>query len=266
MVKIKVYILALLISIAATAQDKANYRKLKAIALWPDKPIKQTLITDKLSGIKNPFILAYLPEKNIANGTSLLICPSGGYSHLAWTKNVERLAPLFTSKGIAVIGLAYRTIGNRIRIPDHPLKDLNQAIKLIKKNADKWLLDKEKIVGLGFSAGANLLLEHACRVEGEKIKYLNMLCLWPRIHKAKDYKLKKKGLDVIMFSSKEDRAAPTAFSVDIAKSLNQSSSEAKLITFPKGNHLAFDFEENGPKLDWTKDFLKWLKDKKLLKE
>jgi predicted esterase len=245
-------------------------QRLDAIALSPHQKVDQNQINSIIkeagafSKVTVPAIIAYLPPKEIATGTSLLVCPGGGYHGLAWRHHVENLAPLFTSKGIAVIGLRYRTVHSGNTIPDDPLKDFNQAIKLIRSNAPKWNLDTNKIVGLGFSAGANLLLQYACQKEGEKIKCLNFLCLWPYFKTADSYKIQKEDLDVILFTSGEDKIAPPQFSVDIAEVFKKSSNQAQVIQYPKGSHMAFNIYYNGAPVDWTKDFYKWLKEKGLL--
>lgn len=214
--------------------------------------------------VTTPTLIAYLPTQEIATGTSLLICPGGGYSCLDWLHHVEHLAPFFTSKGVAVIGLKYRTNHADNKIPRDAVADFNQAIRLIRKNADAWNLDSDKIVGLGFSAGSNLLLQYACTPGGEEIKYLNFLCLWPFFREADTYSIEKKGLDIILFTTEEDKIAPSSFTVDMAEIFKASGNQAQLITYPKGDHLAFNFAHNGSTADWTNDFFKWLEARGLL--
>jgi len=50
----------------------------------------------------------------------------------------------------------------------------------------------------------------------------------------------------------------------MVKIFNNSSGKAKLIKYPQGTHMAFNFEINGPRVDWTKDFFDWLKVRGLL--
>lgn len=264
------FLVTLLFLINLTAQEsQEKYQRLDAIALWPNQELDQGKIKATIKNVglfqnvTSPAIITYLPPKHLATGTSVLICPGGGYGALAWAHHVERLAPLFTSKGIALIGLKYRTNHPQNKIPDDALKDFNQAIRLIRKNSKEWNLHSEKIIGLGFSAGANLLLQYACSPGGEKIKYLNFLCLWPFFQKAEAYSIQKKDLDVIMFTTAQDKVAPSSFSVDIAGVFRKSGSKVKLIQHNKGTHMAFNFEANGPRVDWTADFFKWMKIKGL---
>lgn len=269
----KIYALCFL-SIIITCNGQAqelnkSYKRLPATALWPGQKIDQKEIEESIKkagifkDVTQAVIIPFLPTKETANGTSILVCPGGGYSALAWLHHVENLAPFFTSKGITVIGLSYRTAHKQNKIPEDPLKDFKQAISLIRKNAAEWNLDSDKIVGLGFSAGANLLLQYACSPEGEKIKYLNFLCLWPFFKKADDYTIQRKNLEIILFTAEEDKVAPAAFSMDMAQNFEKAGNKTTLIKYKEGSHMAFNFAQDGPQIDWTKDFIKWLEEKKL---
>jgi len=163
-----------------------------------------------------------------------------------------------------LIGIKYRTNHPKNKIPEDPLKDFNQAIRLIRKNTKVWNLDADKIVGLGFSAGANLLLQYTCSPGGEKIKYLNFLCLWPFFRNATAYSIKKEDLDIMLFTAANDKVAPSSFSVDIAEMFEKSGSKVKLIQHEQGTHMAYNFEANGSRVNWAEDFLTWLKSRGLL--
>ena len=58
---------------------------------------------------------------------AIIICPGGGYAHLAYGNNRECA-----------------------------LMDIQRAIRLVRKNAKKWNVDPEKIGVMGFSAGGHL--------------------------------------------------------------------------------------------------------------
>jgi len=45
--------------------------------------------------------------------------------------------------------------------------------------------------------------------------------------------------------------APAAFSQGIADALRLAGRDAEVAIFPKGDHLAFNFWENGLEADWT---------------
>ncbi|WP_018969813.1 alpha/beta hydrolase [Rubritalea marina] len=263
-------ILAALLSSLSTQSAEPTHTRLDAIAIWDDRPIDPAKIAETIKNVgvfqhvTNPAIIAYLPPKEKANGTSLLICPGGGYSGLAWLHHVERLAPFFAERGIAVIGLKYRTNYAENKIPEDPVADFNQAIKVVRQHAKEWNLDPKKIVGTGFSAGANLLLQYACTPGGETIDHLNFLCLWPYFREPATYKIQKKDLNTILFTTGEDKIAPAAFSIAMTDILKLSDCDATLKMYEKGTHMAFNWEVNGSRVDWAQDFLKWLESEGLI--
>jgi hypothetical protein len=58
--------------------------------------------------------------------------------------------------------------------------------------------------------------------------------------------------------------APPAFSEGIGAAIRAAGGQAEVTIFPKGDHLAFNFREDGPAVDWTGSFLSWLRICKLM--
>ena len=108
--------------------------------------------------VSAPTLTAFLPKKEKSTGTAVVICPGGSYRWLAFSKEGVKIAEWFNKMGVAAFVLKYRlpnaaimknkTIG--------PLQDAQKAIRLIRRNADKWNLNPEKIGIIGFSAGGHL--------------------------------------------------------------------------------------------------------------
>jgi acetyl esterase/lipase len=103
-------------------------------------------------------LTAYLPAKEKATGTAVLVIPGGGYGGLATSTEGTPIAKAFAEKGIAAFVLKYH-------LPDKdstanksngPLMDAQQAIKMIKEGAKKWGFDPNSVGVIGFSAGGHL--------------------------------------------------------------------------------------------------------------
>jgi len=111
-----------------------------------------------LSKVTVPTIKVYLPEKNKATGTAVVICPGGGYVHLAMTHEGDQVAEEYRKIGVAAIVLKYRLPSNE-SMKDRsigPLQDAQQAIKMVREHAPEWNIDPAKVGILGFSAGGHL--------------------------------------------------------------------------------------------------------------
>ena len=94
----------------------------------------------------------FLPSEK-PSGRAIIICPGGGSDHLAFEKEGTNWASFFNEQGIVLFVLKYRMPkGN----PLVPISDLEEAIKLVRKNAEKYKIDPNNIGIMGFSAGGHL--------------------------------------------------------------------------------------------------------------
>lgn len=112
----------------------------------------------RISQVQNPELAVYLPAKSVANGTSVVICPGGGYTLLAWDWEGSWMAKWFNEMGVAAFVL-------KSRLPRWEseeckdkvaLMDAQRAMRLVRSKATEWRLDPERIGIMGFSAGGHL--------------------------------------------------------------------------------------------------------------
>lgn len=99
------------------------------------------------------WVKVYLPEANRATGRAIVICPGGGYSHLAMQHEGTDWAPFFNNMGIAAIVLHYRMPNGEKQVP---MEDAMQAIRLVRANAKNWHINANDIGIMGSSAGGHL--------------------------------------------------------------------------------------------------------------
>ena len=111
----------------------------------------------RVAKVSIPSITMYRPSQQ--NGMSVIICPGGGYSILAWNKEGTKVAEEFNKWGITAFILRYRLPDDTTMIDKSvaPLQDAQQAIRLVRSNAAEWGVDKNKIGIMGFSAGGHLV-------------------------------------------------------------------------------------------------------------
>jgi len=111
---------------------------------------------DRVGKVSNPTLTVFVPEK--PNGTSVIICPGGGYQYLAINKEGYKTAEWFNSIDITAFVLKYRLPSDEIMENKSigPLQDAQESVRYIRRNAEKWQLDANKIGIIGFSAGGHL--------------------------------------------------------------------------------------------------------------
>lgn len=100
-----------------------------------------------------PTLTPYLPPKEKRTGAAIIVCPGGGYTHLADHEGGP-VAEWLNSLGVTAFVLKYR-LGPRYHHPA-PMQDAARAIRTVRARAGEWGLDPERIGILGFSAGGHV--------------------------------------------------------------------------------------------------------------
>ena len=85
---------------------------------------------------------------------AVIICPGGGYQFVSQREAEAVALPYFTA-GYNVFVLTY-SVGREGAKDLKPLCQLASALAEVRRNADEWLVDKNKIAVCGFSAGGHL--------------------------------------------------------------------------------------------------------------
>jgi acetyl esterase/lipase len=111
-----------------------------------------------VSNVTDPTLTAFLPAKDKANGTAIIICPGGGYAFLAINLEGYDEAKVFQQWGIAAFVLKYRLPDDKIMVDKSiaPLQDAQRGIQLVRMHAKEWNINPDRIGIMGFSAGGHV--------------------------------------------------------------------------------------------------------------
>lgn len=110
-------------------------------------------------GVQNCSVSAYLQpetgmeEKALRLRPAVIICPGGGYDHLS-VREGEPVVKEYLAAGYQLFLLHYSVeegAGNM-----QPLMQLAATVAHIRRNADEWKVDGQKVAVCGFSAGGHL--------------------------------------------------------------------------------------------------------------
>ena len=101
-----------------------------------------------------PSITIYLPPADQASGAAVVVCPGGGYEHLAMDHEGRQIAEWLNARGIAAFVLKYR-LGPRYH---HPIElgDAKRALRTVRAQAAEFRVAPDRIGVWGFSAGGHL--------------------------------------------------------------------------------------------------------------
>lgn len=138
----------LMMTITASAQER--------IDLYPGQPELQIAGGRKVADV--PHIEYYKAPVDKKNGAGILICPGGGYTHLAIGHEGKDIAEFFNAQGYDAIVLHYRLNDGEQKGSRYPAQynDVTNAMRLVKSKAASWQINPEKIGVIGFSAGGHL--------------------------------------------------------------------------------------------------------------
>ncbi|MGD9645421.1 MAG: alpha/beta hydrolase [Pirellulales bacterium] len=102
-----------------------------------------------------PTLSIYTPPDDKRQRAAVVICPGGGYQHLAVGHEGTEIAEWLNSLGVTAGILRYR-LAPRYKHPAM-LQDAQRAVRIVRASAAKREIDADKIGVIGFSAGGHLV-------------------------------------------------------------------------------------------------------------
>ncbi len=264
--------------------------------LWPDGA------PDALGkeAVDIPTLTVFLPSPEKATGAAMVICPGGGYGHLADHEG-SHYARWLNNQGIAGFVLKYRLGSNRYRHPAM-LHDAARAVRIVRARAEEWKLDSNKIGIIGSSAGGHLastLLTHwdagdtnsAAVIERQSSRPDAVILCYPVItltdpftHKGSranllgtnpppdlvkelsaELQVNKSSPPCFIWSTEEDKTVPVENSLQLATALRRAGVRFDLHIYERGGHgIGLGNKDfNTEKFHaWTKDCEFWLRERK----
>ena len=108
--------------------------------------------------VSRPTLTVYSPAAGTANGTAVVVCPGGGYVHLAMTHEGTDVCKWLNSLGVTAFLLKYRLPSDETMVDKTigPLQDAQRAIQVVREHAKDWGVNPGAVGIMGFSAGGHL--------------------------------------------------------------------------------------------------------------
>ncbi len=277
----------------------------KEIPLWKNIPgeiqnstYKEEILYDSEHTIKGvnkviqPTLTPFLVDSNKSNGAAVIICPGGGYAHLAINKEGFKVAKWFNSIGISAFVLKYRLPNDAIMKDKSigPLQDAQEAIRTVRRNAKEWHLDPTKIGIMGFSAGGHLAatlsthfnekvyeaeeisarpdfsiliypvisMEDRITHNGSRTNLLGVNASPISIEKYSNEKqITSETPKTFLVHASDDKTVPVANSINYYLNLREKNVSAEMHLYEDGGH-GFGLGTGGSHTDWPKACEKWL--------
>lgn len=249
---------------------------------------KNMFNTRVVYNVTTPTITAFLPERNIATGTAVIIAPGGGFQLLSIDSEGIEVAKYLNSKGVAAFVLKYRLAKSNTNDPtvemmekiNNPKKmeeenvpiiplaiqDALEAIKYVRKNASFYDIDPTKIGIMGFSAGGTVTLGASyLGTNDSKPNFLAPIYAFTEaMDKVKSIPKEKTPIFIAVASDDQLGFAPS--NTKLYLDWKAAGQPAELHVFEKGGHGFGMRKQNLPTDTWNERFGEWLKMQGYLKK
>ena len=246
-----------------------------------------------LSFVSHPTLAIYLPLKEKANGTAVIICPGGGYAHLAMAHEGIEVAKKLNEIGVAAFVLKYRLPSDETMINKEtgPLQDAQRAIQLVRQHAGDWGVKTDRVGIMGFSAGGHLastagthfaqaVIDNKDNISlrpdfmillypvisfsdsiGHRGSRDNLLGLHPGPEKIKEYsnewQVTARTPPTFLVHAGDDHTVPVANTLHFYEALQHNEVPAELHIYPHGGH-GFGMHNSATKDDWMDRLKNWM--------
>jgi acetyl esterase/lipase len=294
---------------AVIALARISFAQEFKLALWPAGHVPNYQKTNEVerrdSGnfvsvrlVQQPAIEIYLPSKQNATGQAVVVCPGGGYSFLAYDWEGTDIAKWLNANGVAAIVLKYRLPISKSNIDPKlsPLLDAQRAIRMVRANAEKWNIKRDKIGIMGFSAGGHLASTAGTHFDKGKSNATDsidrqssrpdfMILMYPVISMSKSYlhrgsknnliganadsatavyysndlQITKETPPTLLVHSTDDNTVPVENSLSFYQALKNNGVPAEMHIYPYGGHGFSLAIGKGYLSTWTERCVDWLR-------
>lgn len=268
---------------------KSVFNEDRRVVIWDNKKaphsnnLEGEATEPKLHRLTNTTVaelLIFEAEESKRTGQAVIICPGGGYGLLSMDSEGADVAKWLAENGITGVVLKYRLPNGD---PIIPLEDGVEALRVVRKMADKLKIDPKKVGVMGFSAGGHLAayISTFAEVEdkpnfsilfypvitcekghGHQGSFNNLLGKDRTEEESAKYSLEscvdENTPPAIMILSSDDKAVPPINSTRYYNALRANDQRASLHIFPYGGHGWGITDRVAFKPEWQKLLLDWL--------
>lgn len=243
---------------------------------------------------------AFIPEQG-NNMTAIIVCPGGSYSWLDYKTEGTEVAKWLNNNGIAAFVLKYPVQGNfqyvthsRLLFGGHQHPDminsLQAAIRYVRKHADDYNINPDKIGVMGFSAGGHLAMSSAEFFDTKEVRPDFVAPIYPVVSMSDKASHKRSRRALLGEKGKKDNSLREALSLEkhvptdcppvflmncaddhvvkvrnselLDSALTAKGIKHKYIQYKTGGHGFGASNRKGTSecRQWKEEFLKWLKE------
>ena len=247
---------------------------------WQEKEMfSEMWQTQIVYNVSVPTLTAYLPPAATANGTSVVICPGGGFHALSINSEGIDVAKWLNTKGVSAFVLKYRLVKSET---NDPVKELSakmadskkfdeanarliplaiadglEAIKYLRKHAFELNINPERIGMVGFSAGGTITAGVTFNGSGESRPDF-VAPIYAYMTPLKDKTVPDDAPPMFIAAATDDQLGLATHSVTLYNKWIEAGKPAELHMYDKGGHGFGMRKQNLPSDSWIERFGEWL--------
>lgn len=230
--------------------------------------------TEVITNVAKPTLIAFKPDPEVANGTSVIIAPGGAlYAH-SITSEGTQVAQWLIEKGITAFVLKYRLVptgedgvqeatddwqGIAARVkPVLPLSinDGLAAVDYVRSNAKDLGLNPNKIGLMGFSAGGTVTMGVTYNYDKfTRPDFIVPVYAWTEVFDVQD--APEDAPPMLVVCASDDPLGLASASIDLYSEWLSKGKVAGLHMYSKGGHGFGMRKLNLPSDNWIERFYDW---------
>ena len=230
--------------------------------------------------VTKPTLTVFAPKE--PNGTSLIICPGGGFFALSIDSEGYDVARWFVEKGVTCFVLKYRLVECKTNDPTTEMmvagvsfeKRVRPIIKLatadglkavdyVRKNANQLNIETDQIGMVGFSAGGTLVAsvahDYTKQTRPDFVAPIYLQYDW-----VANKKVPSDAPPMFILAATDDQLGLADHSVRLYQTWAAAGTSSELHLYAKGGHGFGMRKQNLPSDRWLERFADWMKTHDLL--
>jgi predicted peptidase len=234
--------------------------------------------TKVVYNVSRPTLTVFAPEAGRSNGTSVIICPGGGFRALSINSEGFDVARWLVKKGITCFVLKYRLVHSKTKDPVSEMNaiwgtkqfedegraviplsiaDGKAAIAYVRSHADELKLDPRRVGIMGFSAGGTVAASAGYAYTKEN-RPAFIAPIYPFFPKEMQGKILPDAPPAFIVAASDDGLSLAPHSLALYDQWITGKKEAELHLYSKGGHGFGMKTQNLPSDKWIERFGEWL--------
>ncbi len=234
-----------------------------------------------VTNVAHPTLTVYAPDPAKANGTSVIICPGGGFfAHSINTEGVD-VATWLNEHGVTAFVLKYRLVPTgedgvkemmqKMGDPEQRAKDMAMivplavadgaaAVRYVRAHAAEFGIKPNRIGLMGFSAGGTVAVGVGMNYTAEtRPDFLAPIYAYvPDESEGGSTDVPKDAPPVFLVAATNDQLGLASHTVDLYTKWLEAHKPAELHLYAKGGHGFGMRTQNLPTDRWIERFGEWL--------